>query len=219
MESFEDKIEIRNIDIKGETHWHWVKGDVGCFGEENDGPMGDWLHQHGENYYKYLRGNDVVVTGGTSCGMYARFYAKTFKQVYAFEPDPISFHCMVNNTPYENVVKLNAAIGHMNQLINIFRPDATNIGMNVIVESQPQAHIPMLTIDTLNLQACDLIQLDVEGFERQAIRGAQKTIEKFKPVIIGERFNNSNNIAFMRNLGYDLVQMSSLDAIYIPSKI
>jgi FkbM family methyltransferase len=149
--------------------------------------------------------------------MYARFYAKTFNRVYAFEPDPISFHCMVNNTPYENVVKFNAAIGHVNKLIALVRPDEENIGMNVILDNGVSgSYIPMLTIDTLNLDACDLIQLDVEGFERQAIRGARNTIEKFKPVIIGERFNSPGNQTFMYELGYELKEMSSMDAIYAP---
>lgn len=214
---YSDDIEIRKIDICGETDWHWVKGDIGCFGDATDGPMNDWIVNHQTKYLKYLTGRDVIVTGGTSCGMYARFYAKLFNRVYAFEPDPRSFHCMVNNTPYANVVKLNAAIGHVNKLVAFARPDPTNIGMNIVLENQPQAaYIPMLTIDTLGLDACNLIQLDVEGFERSAIRGAIKTIEKFKPVIIGERFVTPDNQAFMRNLGYKAVEMSSMDAIYIP---
>lgn len=216
MNSFVDKLEIRNVDILGENDWHWIKGDEGCFGDAKDGPMRDWIEGHSTAYFKYLKNRDVVVTGGTSCGMYARFYAKQFAFVYAFEPDPISFHCMVNNTPYENVIKLNAAIGANHKLIDITRPDPKNIGMNAVNEASRTPFIPMMTIDSLKLYACDLIQLDVEGFERSAIRGAAETINKFKPVITGERFYTEGNQSFMAERGYKLAEVSFLDAIYIP---
>jgi FkbM family methyltransferase len=216
MNSFIDRLEIRNVDILGENDWHWVKDDVGCFGDATDGPMRDWIDGHSEAFFKYLKNTHVVVTGGTSCGMYARFYAKRFGIVYAFEPDPVSFHCMVNNTPYENVVKFQAALGHRHQLIDVIRQDPTNIGTNRVQEKAQNGFIPMIPIDSLNLFACDLIQLDVEGFERMAIRGADETIKKFKPVITAERFVTEGNQAFMAERGYKLVEVSFLDAIYIP---
>jgi FkbM family methyltransferase len=210
-----DKTSIRQIDIDGETDWHWIKSDNGCFGNKTDGPMCDWLDSHKDKFFKYLKKTDVVVTGGASCGMYARFYAKRFKYVYAFEPDPLSFHCMVNNTQYDNVIKLNCAIGHGNIIVGLRRPDKTNVGMNRIIEKN-RFHIPMLSIDSLNLDACDLIQLDVEGFEEHAVIGAQTTIAEYKPVIICERFNTIDNQKFMHSLGYELKDQSFLDYIYTP---
>jgi len=44
----------------------------------------------------------------------------------------------------------------------------------------------MLMLDQLELDACGLIQLDVEFYELNVLRGALKTIEKFKPVITCE---------------------------------
>ena len=41
-------------------------------------------------------------------------------------------------------------------------------------------------IDDLNLWACDLIQLDVEGFEHKALKGAEHTIRRFRPTIVLE---------------------------------
>jgi len=45
-----------------------------------------------------------------------------------------------------------------------------------------------LKIDDLNLSICDLIHLDIEGFEKFAILGAIDTIVKCKPVIVIEDF-------------------------------
>jgi FkbM family methyltransferase len=45
----------------------------------------------------------------------------------------------------------------------------------------------MITIDSLGLDGCDLIKIDVEGFEYAVILGALKTIIKYKPVIYYEK--------------------------------
>lgn len=206
--------EIRDVDIAGETNWHWVKADTGAF----DGPMNDWLENHSQKYFEHVKKFDTVVTGGTSCGMYARFYSKMFKHVYAFEPDPLSFHCMVNNCQFDNVYKLNAAMGHIHGLVGIHRAPPggheMNIGMHQITNTN-EFKIPMMTIDSLNLDTCDLIQIDVEGFEQYVIAGARQTIDKYKPVIIAERFSSMECQNFMKEYSYELVNISSLDSIYI----
>jgi FkbM family methyltransferase len=214
-DGYSDFTSIRQINIDGETDWYWVKSDTGCFGDKTDKPMRDWLESHKDKFFKYLKKNDAVVAGGTSCGMYARFYAKHFKYVYAFEPDPLNFHCMVNNTQYDNVIKMNCAIGYGNGIVGLVRTDKTNVGMNHITDKN-KFHIVMMAIDSLNLDACDLIQLDVEGFEEHAVFGAQNTIAQYKPVIIGERFGTPENQKYMRSLGYELKDQSFLDYIYTP---
>jgi FkbM family methyltransferase len=46
--------------------------------------------------------------------------------------------------------------------------------------------LPAITIDSLQLQRCDLIKFDVEGWESRALRGAAQTISRFKPVLFFE---------------------------------
>jgi len=46
---------------------------------------------------------------------------------------------------------------------------------------------PTLMIDDLKLNHCDLICLDVEGYETPALIGACQTIEKHSPIILTER--------------------------------
>jgi hypothetical protein len=45
---------------------------------------------------------------------------------------------------------------------------------------------PTLMIDDIGLTRCDLIHLDIEGFELFALRGAVQTITTFSPVIVLE---------------------------------
>jgi hypothetical protein len=129
---------------------------------------------------------------------------------------------MVNNCQSDNVVKLNAALGHGHGLVGIRRAapggNDMNVGMNQICNATDEFKIPMLTIDSLGLDACNLIQLDVEGFEQYAIMGAKATIQKFKPVIIAERFSDVENQKFMADLGYVLSDISGMDSIYVANK-
>jgi FkbM family methyltransferase len=214
---YSDQVEVRDVNIDDETNWYWIKGDTGAF----EGPKNDWLNSHSTKYFEHLNSFDTVVTAGTNCGMYARFYSRKFKHVYAFEPEPLAFFCMVNNCQSDNVVKLNAALGHGHGLVGILRAapgsNDMNVGMNQIGPATEEFKIPMLTIDSLGLDACNLIQLDVEGFEKYAIMGAKATIEKFKPVIIAERFSDQESQTIMSDLGYVLSDISGMDAIYVPN--
>jgi hypothetical protein len=45
-----------------------------------------------------------------------------------------------------------------------------------------------------------------------------KPIEKFKPVITGEKFGTEENMKFMKNIGYNLIDRSFMDFIYVPEK-
>lgn len=215
---YSDQVEVRDVTIDGETNWYWIKGDTGAF----EGPKNDWLEHHRTKYFENLNRFDTVVTAGTNCGMYARFYSRKFKHVYAFEPEPLAFYCMVNNCQSDNVVKMNAALGHGHGLVGIRRASPggndMNVGMNQIGPATDEFKIPMLTIDSLGLDSCDLIQLDVEGFEQYAIMGANATIKKFNPVIIAERFSSIDNQKFMGQLGYVLSDISGIDSIYLANK-
>jgi hypothetical protein len=88
------------------------------------------------------------------------------------------------------------------------------MGMHTVVEG---GKIPLITIDSLSMDSCSLIQLDVEGYELNVIAGAENTIKKFKPVIIGERTGSSQIISeFMADLGYKIADQSVSDTIWTP---
>jgi len=216
-----DNIEIRDHEIEGETNWYWIKEDKVCF----ESVIDHWNEHHVHKYFKYIKNYGTVVTAGTNCGLYARLYAKRFKHVFAFEPEPVAFNCMVNNTPYDHVIKMNCALGHGHGIVGLHRvpqegpgTNNLNIGMNIIQPSSEQFNIPMITIDSLGLSECDLIALDVEGFEQHALEGAKNTLINFKPVIIAERFNSMHQQKFMNDLGYEYVDQSFLDSIYVAKK-
>lgn len=70
-----------------------------------------------------------------------------------------------------------------------------------------KAHkVRTMSIDQLGLKACDLIKLDVEGMELQALEGARATIVGYRPVVYVERNPDKSKrqavLRFLQGLGY-----------------
>lgn len=194
-----------------DTRWLWPKEDNGAYA----GPFTDWESSHRHKYFKYLKDNKVIVTAGANMGVYVRAYAKKFDNVFAFEPDWLNFYCMCYNTPYSNVKKFNAALGKAPGFCAINDKNKKNMGAyRVLPDAKPaDCTTPVMTIDSLKLNHCDMIQLDVEGYEFEVIEGATATIEKCKPVIVSENHKKPiEEWLFAR--GYKFDQRSISDYIY-----
>jgi FkbM family methyltransferase len=133
----------------------------------------------------------VAVQAGGAMGMWAKRMAQVFQFVYTFEPTPQSFHCLSVNVPEENVIKINAALGHERKLVKMGFPEhrarsqakKDNYGGFRCLDG---GHVPTLLLDDLNLPRCDLLMLDLEGYELFALQGAIETIKRCHPVIVME---------------------------------
>jgi FkbM family methyltransferase len=163
------------MDMIERDHFWWPADDNWC-----------WKVIHSElsdcdEAVKYTRGKTVAVQAGGNVGVWASHLAKTFRRVETTEPMAVNYECLKRNVP-ENVSHRFGGFGD--------KPGF--IGM-VTVEGNAGAHypkadgdIPVVTIDSLNLEACDLLILDVEGYEPFALKGAEETIRKYKPVVMIE---------------------------------
>ena len=205
--SFEKLLRTRYEPHDGQDKWTWIASDTGAW----DGPLNDFQSSHKSKYLKHCKKFDTVVCAGGNQGMYPRSFSNIFSIVYTFEPDPLSFHCLVNNCQSENIVKIQAALGNSHDMIKVIRdPTMTNVGTHTVDNG---GFIPQLKIDDFNLFSVDLIQLDIEGYEIEALRGGMTTIEKFKPLITVERTNPSIE-SLLFPLGYKYVDNSYADTFY-----
>lgn len=206
----EDLTSMRKCGYEGVDELLWITEDQGAFGDENDGPLFDWITGK-EDFLRYVTNNDVVITAGGNCGMYVRFYKNYFDQVYTFEPDDLCYYCLDKNCVGEGYHKYHGGLGNTNEKLTLVRtPAPTNHGMHQIANSP--GNVNMYRIDDLNLEKCDLIHLDVEGYESEALLGGLETIKKFKPVIILERANGKDVI---EPLGYKLAKELRMDSIFV----
>lgn len=209
MENYKLKSTQLDFDIDGENHWYYY--------DHADHPWNIITHcwnDHKTKYFKHVKNFNYVVTAGAHVGLHVRFYAKMFKTVYAFEPDPFNFYCLVNNSQSDNVVKLQCALGSEHKMISL-QPVDHHLTLHVS-ESKPTDYIPMITIDSLNLPGCDFLQLDIENYELNALTGGLETIKKYRPVVVMENGDTPEIIEIMKDLNYEVDCKSEYDTIWIP---
>jgi FkbM family methyltransferase len=166
---------------------------------------------------KYVNSFDTAVQAGGNTGFYTAQYAAMFDTVYTFEPDYLNFQCMAMNLTETNIIKLQACVGDTHGLVGLNIVDS-NRGENSV---EGTGIYPMLTIDDLSLNSCDLIHLDIEGYELYAIKGAVNTIAKYKPTVVLEVWDHSDTQIqleqLLAELGYSMVDiLGGSDRVYTP---
>jgi len=135
----------------------------------------------------------TVLDVGANIGCTALAFSSMAATVHAFEPSPTTFDLLCSNTAVAlNVTPHNYGLGAKNGSFELtFAPNNRSGGY---VSDQLKAsdghtveRIVVKKLDDmvrpLNLGAVDFIKIDVEGFEGSVIKGAAKTIRKFKPVV------------------------------------
>jgi len=100
------------------------------------------------------------------------------EKIYAVEPDKKNFEKLKRNTQHiENVLYFNCAIGEKDGKTTFER--GSGRGSSV---SEKGEEIPLRSVDSiLENERVSYIKIDVEGNEKQALAGAEKTIRKYMP--------------------------------------
>lgn len=168
---------------------------------------------------KLCKGRNIAIQAGGNCGIFPSYLAKKFKFVYTFEPENENFFCLVNNAIEPNIIKMQAALGDKHSKPVGLMYDPKNAGGHHVTGA---GVIPVIPVDSLNLPACDLLQLDVEGYELFSLRGAEETIKRFNPVIMiehkkhAERFGASPDdvLNYLKSLGYEEKRRVRKDIIF-----
>jgi FkbM family methyltransferase len=135
----------------------------------------------------------AVVNGGANIGALTVPIAELVPQgrVYAFEPQPEVFQLLKRNTrTRKNITTSDCALWHadgetkMRLLHELTHP---NIGALIINDAGGSHTAKTVSLDSwLHSRRVDLIFLDIEGCESNALRGARETIARFRPVLYVE---------------------------------
>jgi FkbM family methyltransferase len=192
--------------VAGEEHW-----DAICRGSRQ---IADLALEHCPK-----RG--TAVQAGGNVGLLAWILAKSFAKVVSFEPVQATYRCLeANCAGVANIEHHLAAIGEREGSISMRGVAENRGGFHV----DGDGNIPMTTIDKLGLGACDIIILDVEGYEFPALKGAKQTIERFRPVIILEDKGHSRRYGvaqgeasewLMGTFGYKIADMTPRDVVLV----
>jgi FkbM family methyltransferase len=171
----------------------------------------------------------VAVQAGGHLGIWPKRLAASFHAVYTFEPDPVLFMDLCHNAPERNIIKCQAAVGNARRLVGLSsaRRDGRDGPLHKgLTHIAGDGLIPTLMIDDLGLTTCDLLALDLEGWELYALLGAVNTITTCRPVLAIEVNQNSQHFGiqeeFLRDtikaLGYRFVQRLQSDELFVPAE-
>ena len=213
MQRMNASIAPRRVDVEGVDVLYWIKEDSGAF----VGPLQDWK-KSSKKIMSQCKGFNTVIQAGGNCGMYPRFYGNHFINVYTFEPDSLNYLCLDLNCIGSKYRKFYGGLGDNTNRLSLKRHALSNCGMHRI-DTKP-GNIEMFRIDDLSIVECDLIHLDVEGFEEQALRGGEKTIKKYKPVVVLEHGGRQQPMGheYILSLKYEVYSRERMDTIYIPKE-
>jgi FkbM family methyltransferase len=130
---------------------------------------------------------DSAIDIGAHCGFWSFYLCGNFKKVFAFEPIEIFAKCFKKNVPHKNVNLFNVALGnengHISMDINIINSGGTKVSKILNQKNK----IKITKLDDYNFTNIDFIKIDVEGYEKKVILGAEQTILKNRPIIIIEQ--------------------------------
>ena len=166
----------------------WCPRDTWCWPDKDKKLIQVLEHVADIDYIMQFVGDPrVCVQAGGACGVWPYRFSQFFDRVYTFEPQPDNYECLLENlSGCYRVIPQHAPLSDDVQTYSIKNDshELENFGAGYAV-ADPKG-LQSVTIDSLKLDCCDLIQLDIEGFELRALMGGMDTIEAFSPVIVLE---------------------------------
>src|SRR6185312_8557748 len=181
---------------------------------------------------KRVHGDGVVaIDGGANIGVHTVEWATAMTgwgSVIGIEAQERIYYALAGNIAINNcfnAIAMHAAVSSEPGILQIPNPDyftpssfgslelrqsAKNefIGQTVDYSEGTTVPVQKITLDSLNLPRVDLIKIDVEGMEFEALQGARTILEKNRPILLVESIKSGREAltAFLTERGYHVVE-------------
>jgi FkbM family methyltransferase len=152
----------------------------------------DWIERRG------IAGQAIALDIGANVGHHTLFLSTVCSWVHSFEPYPpvlTRLQQQVVENHLHNVTVHSYGLGDQEQILTFYAPPSGNLGTGSFVAEHNAETVPVgalvirqgdIAIESLGLSRLDLIKIDVEGFEPQVLQGLQKTLAKYRPLVVFE---------------------------------
>ncbi|MGO8950813.1 MAG: FkbM family methyltransferase [Ktedonobacterales bacterium] len=178
---------------------------------------GEWGQQELSLILSFLEEDQVAIDGGAFVGTHSIPMARSVGSggvVHAFEPNKLVFPLLLENlrkNDVTNVLTYPYALSHVPGTLyqqGVTGERYVNYGNNQpnrLPQDDDSEAVTAVQIDNLRLEKCDLMKLDLEGMEPNALIGASITIEKHHPILYVECNSIENGwmvVNILRPYGY-----------------
>lgn len=169
----------------------------------------------------------VAIDLGANIGVHSLEWASLMKgwgAVVAVEAQERIFYALAGNLTLHNAFNARAiwaAVDETEGEIAIPEPDYTKqasfgsfelkprMGVEFIGQpidyGKPSVYVKTISVDSLELQRCDLMKMDIEGMEESGLRGAVETLKRCQPLVYVETIKSDQGVikAFLESFGYE----------------
>ncbi|MFN9760431.1 MAG: FkbM family methyltransferase [Pseudanabaena sp.] len=199
--------------------------------------QGDWFEREIEFWRNNIQEGMTIIDVGANAGVYAFSAAKRVGatgKVLAIEPfsecvNYLNETCRVNQFDWVNVCagaasdrngKVKLSVGSASELNEVVADDS--------VVSGSFEEVDCFTLDSLlakyDLQRADLLKIDAEGHELQVLKGSDRLLTEFAPIILYENIAGSqgSNVPvanYLQSIGYKLFRYQPYFKNLIPVDI
>ena len=158
-----------------------------------------------EKLMQLVKPDFTILDIGTNIGStLLQFASKTGinGKVYGFEPDPINYTACLENiklNSFDNIEVANIGLGDKKGEFYLVVDTEANRGGNRIqlkqdnIKQKTTINVEVLDfwLNDKNINSIDLIKVDVEGFEKKVLKGAEQTLKKYNPILFIEIDENN----------------------------
>jgi FkbM family methyltransferase len=183
-----------------------------------------------ETRRRYHGDGVVAIDCGANIGVHTIEWATAMTgwgSVVAIEAQERIYYALAGNIAINNcfnAICMNAAVSSENGTMRVPAPDYLTassfgslelrqregnefIGQPVDYSDAGTAVVQKMTLDTLNLPRVDLIKIDIEGMEMEALEGARGIIERSRPILLIEsiKADREQVRTFLQDCGYRVI--------------
>jgi FkbM family methyltransferase len=202
---------VRRIRRGGAQGMRWVAGATthGCW-------LGTYELDKQAALARFLRPGMIAYDLGAQAGFYTLIMARAVGPsgaVVAFEPSADSVPLLLRHLRLNNLTNVRVVAAAVSDRCGL---DGFTIGRNrtensLVAPDGAELMINTITLDSAGLPPPNLIKMDVEGAEGAVLRGAQRMLERHRPVVF-VALHSAEQKKFcgdlLRSLRYDLFDLA-----------
>jgi FkbM family methyltransferase len=140
----------------------------------------------------------VFLDIGANTGQYSLFMSRQSKEVHAFEPwEPVirRFRRMVEVNHIKNIIIHPFGLGDENSKKPFYKPSESSLVTGSFVEGfkednsyegELEIQIGDDALEKAGVTSVALIKMDIEGYEKPALKGLRRTLHAHRPIVVFE---------------------------------
>ena len=169
---------------------------------------GEFSEGEASLFKQLIQPHFTVLDIGANFGAHTLLFSRLAQEVFCFEPQRYVFDALMQTiklNDLQNVVAICAAIcdGKPVKYRDVDTSQENNFGASSFVGVTEGEDMPTYTLEGL---PCHFLKIDVEGMEMDVLKGAEKMIREYCPIIYIENDRPDQSdalIAELESLGYD----------------